>query len=69
MSSKAFILQRICIFAGKPIDPDSDEQVKHLLRSEFNIQLPQRRSMNESLAAAASNHEIVDLILKYRGAC
>jgi len=27
MSSKAFMLQRIHIFAGREIDPDSDQQV------------------------------------------
>ncbi|OMH30795.1 hypothetical protein [Motiliproteus sp. MSK22-1] len=66
MTSKAFMLQRICIFAGKDFDPNSDEQVTEILKDNFNIQLPQRRSMNESLAAVASDLEIIDLIIKYR---
>ncbi len=66
MVSKAFVLQRICIYAGKEIDPNSDEQVKGILKSKFNIFLPQRPTMDESLAAATSDHEIIGLILKYR---
>ncbi len=66
MANKAFILQRICIFAGTDVDPGSDEQVKKLLQNKFNILLPQRRSMEESLEAVASDHEIIDLIMKYR---
>lgn len=66
MVSKAFILQRICIYAGKEIDPNSDEQVKRVLQSKFNIFLPQRQTMDESLAAATNDHEIIGLILKYR---
>lgn len=65
-SNKDFILKRICIFVGKEIDPNSDEQVEDTLRSKFNIHLPQRRSINESLESVASDHEIIDLILKYR---
>ncbi|PXF31559.1 hypothetical protein WH50_09345 [Pokkaliibacter plantistimulans] len=65
-SKKTFILQRISIFAGKTIDPDSDSQVQELLRNKFDILLPQRRSLNESLAASVSDHDIVGLILKYR---
>ncbi len=66
MDSKEFIHKRICIYAGKDIDPNSDEQVGDILRSKFNIHLPQRRSMNESLTSAISDHEIISLILKYR---
>ena len=66
MDSKEFIHKRICIYAGRDIDPDSDEQVKDVLRNRFNIYLPQRRSMNESLSSAKSDHEIIGLILKYR---
>ncbi|WP_027855974.1 hypothetical protein [Marinobacterium jannaschii] len=66
MSNKAFILQRVCIFAGQEFDPDSDDKVKEILRDKFNISLPQRRSLNESLQDAASDHEIVALILRYR---
>ncbi len=66
MASKAFSLQRICIFAGKEIDPHSDEQVAEVLKNKFNIFLPQRRTMNESLEAVTSDHEIVGLIMKYR---
>ncbi len=66
MDSKEFIHKRICIYAGRDIDPNSDEQVEDVLRSKFNIYLPQRKSMNESLASAKSDHEIIGLILKYR---
>ena len=66
MDSKEFVYKRICIYAGKDIDPNSDEQVEEILRSKFNIHLPQRRSMNESLTSATSDHEIISLILKYR---
>ena len=66
MASKEFILQRICVYAGKDIDPYSDKQVEEVLRSKLNINLPQRPSMNESLASTISNHEIIDLIIKYR---
>ena len=40
MDSKEFIHKRICIYAGKDIDPNSDEQVGDFLRSKFNIHLP-----------------------------
>jgi len=66
MDSKEFFHRRICIYAGKDIDPNSDEQVEDILRSKFNIHLPQRKSMNESLTSATSDHEIIGLILKYR---
>jgi DNA polymerase I-like protein with 3'-5' exonuclease and polymerase domains len=68
MANKAFILQRICIFAGKEFDPDSDEQVIEVLRDKFALSLPQRRSMEESLQAVASDHDIIGLILEYRAA-
>jgi len=66
MDSKEFVHKRICIYAGIDIDPNSDEQVEDILRSKFNIHLPQRKSMNESLTSATSDHEIISLILKYR---
>ena len=66
MDSKEFVHKRICIYAGRDIDPNSDEQVEDILRSKFNIRLPQRKSMNESLSSATSDHEIIGLILKYR---
>ena len=66
MSNKEFILQRICIYAGKSFDPFIDEQVFQVLRSKFNIHLPQRATMEASLESAISDHEILDLILKYR---
>jgi len=66
MDSKEFVHKRICIYAGKNIDPNSDEQVDDILRYKFNIHLPQRKSMNESLTSATSDHEIIGLILKYR---
>lgn len=66
MSNKEFIHQRICNFAGDDFDPSVDEQVTEVLRTEFNIHLPQRTSMDESLRATNSDHEIVGLILQYR---
>ncbi len=65
-SQKQFLQKRICIFAGQTIDPDSDVQVESMLRTRFNIRLPQRRSMNESLSSTISDHEIISLLLKYR---
>ncbi len=65
-SNKEFIHKRICIYAGETIDPNSDKQVEQMLRSKFDIHLPQRRSMEESLSSTISDHEIVSLILKYR---
>lgn len=66
MATRAFTLQRICNFAGKMFDPDSDEQVNQVLRDKFNISLPQRRTMNDALAAVSSDHDIIALILQYR---
>ena len=65
-ATKDFILQRICIYAGKEFDLNSDEQITTMLRNKFNIQLPQRPSMTESLLAAISDHEILGLLVKYR---
>jgi hypothetical protein len=66
MANKDFIHQRICIYAGKEFDPTVDEHVAAVLRSKFNILLPQRASLNESLASVTSVHEIIGLILQYR---
>jgi len=66
MANKDFILQRICIYAGKEIDPNDNKQVADILRSKFNIHLPQRASFNTSLELATSDHEIISLILQYR---
>lgn len=66
MSNKEFLLQRICVFAGQEIDPSCDQQVIEILRSKFDIFLPQRRLMTESLKATTSDHEIIALILQYR---
>ena len=66
MANKDFIHQRICIFAKTDFDPAVDEQVVEVLRSRFDIHLPQRASINESLAAVTGAHEIIELILQYR---
>lgn len=66
MTNKEFIHQRICIFSGKNIDPNSDEQVVKILRDKFNVLLPQRPTLDESLASSGSEHEVLELILKYR---
>lgn len=64
--TREFIRQRICIYAGRNFDPDVDGQVVEILRTRFNIHLPQRRTLNESLASANSDHEIIRLLLQYR---
>ncbi len=61
MVDKSYILQRICIYAGKQIDPNSDLQVKDVFYNVLGIKLPQRRTLNESLAAANEEHEIIDI--------
>lgn len=66
MTNKEFLLQRICIFAGKPVDPNVDKEVETMLRNKFDIHLPQRRTMNESLASTISDHEILALLVEYR---
>lgn len=66
MTSKEFLSQRINIYAGKDIDPTVDKEVEEMLRSKFNIYLPQRKSMNESLSAVNIDHEILSLLIQYR---
>ena len=66
--NKEFIKQRISVFAGIDVDPDIDTQVIDVLRRKFNIYLPQRPTLNESLNAAISDHEIISLITEYRTA-
>lgn len=66
MTNKEFISQRINVYAGKNIDPNVDKEVEDMLRSKFNIYLPQRPSMNESLSAVNNDHEILQLLIQYR---
>lgn len=66
MATKEFILQRISIFTDKDFDPSDDKQVKDVLRSQLNIHLPQRTSLNDALSSTISDHEIISLILQYR---
>ena len=66
MTSKAFIQQRITNFAGEDIDLNSDQEIEKMLHYKFNIRLPQRPSLSESLASATSDHEIIDLLKQYR---
>ena len=66
MSNKESIQKQICNCAGQDFDPSIDEQVSEVLRSKFNIHLPQRASMEKSLESATSDHEIIELILQYR---
>lgn len=63
---KSFILQRICNYVGKDINPDNDAEVTDVLKRKFNILLPQRRSLNDSLTSVASDHEIIALLKEYR---
>ncbi len=66
MENKKFIHQRICNFADKDFDPTIDKQVEEILRNKFNIYLPQRSSLKDSLESTISDHEIISLILQYR---
>ncbi len=66
MADKDFIHQRICIYAGKQFDPSSDLQVVEALRTGLGIRLPQKRTLDEALAASNHEHEIIGLIIKYR---
>lgn len=66
MESKQEIYQHICTYTNKEFDPNTDSHVLELLRNKFNIYLPQRSSLDDSLAATASDHEIIQLIIKYR---
>lgn len=66
MTPKEFNLRRICNLAGEDFDPSSDEQVVDVLKKKFNIFLPQRRSLADSLTQTNSDHEIIELILRYR---
>jgi DNA polymerase I-like protein with 3'-5' exonuclease and polymerase domains len=66
MQSKESIYQKICKYTNKEFDPNTDNDVLELLRNKFNIYLPQRSSLDDSLSSTASDHEIVNLILQYR---
>lgn len=66
MENKAFIQQKIGTYTDSNFNPSDDKAVVSTLRDKFNIQLPQRSALNDSLAATASTHEIVELILKFR---
>ena len=66
MSNKEFIKERIRIYAGKDFDLMSDEQVCDILKTNFNVSLPQRPTLNKSLSETNNEHEIISLILQYR---
>lgn len=66
MESKESIYKGICEYTNKEFDPNTDSDVLALLRNKFNIYLPQRSSLDDSLTATASDHEIIELIIKYR---
>ncbi|MBU2984555.1 hypothetical protein KO528_04300 [Saccharophagus degradans] len=66
MDNKDFLRQRINVYAKMEVDPSVDEEVVSMLKRKFNVYLPQRRSLDESLSAAKSDHEIIELILEYR---
>ena len=66
LDNPSFIQQRISIYTSNSFDPCNDGDVMRTLRNDLNIHLPQRSSLNDSLAAAANDHEIIQLILKYR---
>ena len=64
MTDKELIFQRICAYTGE-IDVSSDQKVVEVLRDKFNIRLPQRKNIVESLKASVSDHEILDLLISY----
>ena len=66
LNNKEFILQRIFVFSGEDFDPLIDDAVTNILRRKFDVYLPQRCSLKESLLASRFEHEIVDLIIQYR---
>jgi hypothetical protein len=66
--NKAFIKQRIAIFADKDIDPAIDSEVIELLQRKFNILLPQRPTLDEALEVVIKTHEVIGLIIQYRSA-
>lgn len=66
MKNKEFLQQRINIYAGKNLDVENDKQVEEVLRNKFNVHLPQRPTLNESLTSTTSDHEIIQLILQHR---
>jgi DNA polymerase I-like protein with 3'-5' exonuclease and polymerase domains len=66
MQNKASIYQKISNYTHENFDPSIDEDVITMLRNNFNIHLPQRSALNESLSSTASDHEIIELILEYR---
>ncbi len=67
MTPEEFNLRRICNLAGEDFDPNSDEEVVTILKRKFNIYLPQRSNLVDSLTQTNSDHEIIELILRYRG--
>lgn len=66
MKNKEFVLERINIYTNSELDPSNDKNVEQVLRNKFNIHLPQRPTLNESLTSTTSDHEIIQLILQYR---
>ena len=64
--NREFIQQRIAVFAGTAIDPNTDSEVIEMLKRRFNIHLPQRPTLDEALKACISDHEIINLISDYR---
>jgi len=66
MTMKTFVYDRICNFMGQALDPNSDSQVEEALRIRLNIYLPQRPTLDEALFSSNSDHEVIELLLKYR---
>lgn len=66
MADNSILYQRICNFTHSGFDPTNDANVILILRNTFDVHLPQRSSLDKSLEAAASEHEIINLILRYR---
>ncbi len=66
IEKKRSTLDKINSFFGYEIDPNLDKLVKRVLREELGILLPQRRTLEEALESSIHDHEILNLIVKYR---
>lgn len=65
MADSNFIKQRIAVYAGKEIDPSADLQVKDVLNN-LGIKIPQRSNLDDALKSTNEEHEIIELIIRYR---
>lgn len=67
MLDKEYIRKRISVFLNEDdVDPSEDKEINRLLKAKLSIFLPQRASLDDSLANTVCDHEILDLIVQYR---